>query len=72
MTTAAELIKFLQTFPAETLIECGTEVCGIYDSYMSMQSVDISLSQVIAYTGESDKKYTNMYGKTILQLHSDS
>ena len=72
MTTAAELIKFLQAFPAETLVKCGTEVNSrIHGTYMSMQPVAITRSQVIDFTGESDKKYTGMYGKTILQLYGE-
>ena len=41
MTTAADLIAYLQTLPPDTLVTCGYEVTSGYTNYMAFGPIDI-------------------------------
>lgn len=66
-TTVREMIAFFQTMNPDAEVECGKEVTKGYDTYMSMEPVDIGDCTVCDYTSEADRvKYPHMAGKTIV------
>ena len=48
MTTVAKMIEWMKTLPQDTVVECGEEVCGNYETYMTHKPVDIEASIVFS------------------------
>ena len=72
MTTVAQMIEWMKTLPPDAEVECGVEVRGSYDSYMSMVPVVIEECDVFSYTSEEDRgKYPNMAGKTLVMIRGE-
>lgn len=70
-TTVAEMIAWLQTQDPTAEVECGKEITRGYDTYMSMEPVDLSECHVFDYTSEADRKnYPTMAGKRIVAIHA--
>ena len=55
MTTVAQMIEWMKTLPQDAVVECGVEVTKSYQTYMSMEPVDIEACDVIDYTSEADR-----------------
>ena len=69
MTTVAQMIEWMKTLPQDAEVECGVEVTCSYETYMSMESVDIEACDVLRYTSEEDRaKYPTMAGKTLVMI----
>ena len=72
MTTVAQMIEWMKTLPQDAEVECGVEVTKGYDTYMSMQSVDIEACNVYDYTSAADRAmYPNMAGKTLVMIRGE-
>lgn len=68
MTTVAQMIEWLKTFPQDAEVECGVESTWGYETCMSMAPVDIDSRKVIDYTGPEYEKYPDLRGKTIVHI----
>lgn len=69
MTTVAQMIEWMKTLPQDAEVECGYEVRGSYDAWMSMKAVDIESCEILDYTSEKDRKiYPKMAGKVVVQI----
>jgi hypothetical protein len=72
MTTVAEMIEWMKTLPQDAEVECGVEVTKGYDTYMSMEPVDISACDVLDYTGEENRrKYPVMAGRCLVMIRGE-
>lgn len=72
MTTVAEMIEWLKTLPQDAEVECGVEITKGYNTYMSMESVDIEACDVFDYTSPEDRvKYPNMAGKCLVMIRGE-
>lgn len=70
-TTVREMIAFFQTMDPDAEVECGKEVTRGYDTYMTMEPVDIEDCIVSDYTSEADRiKYPHMAGRKIISIHA--
>lgn len=70
MTTVKQLIEYLKTLPAETIVETS-EMAGVYDLYARSVDLDIGpYSDTMEYYDFTDKKDINSsyYGKTVLVI----
>ncbi len=69
MTTVAQMIEWMKTLPQDAEVECGVEVRGSYDSWMTFKPVDIESCDVFDFTDEKDReKYPHIAGKIIVQI----
>ena len=72
MTTVAQMIEWMKTLPQDAEVECGVEVRKGYDTYMTMEPVDIAACDVYGYTSEEDRaKYPHMAGKTLVMIRGE-
>ena len=72
MTTVAQMIEWMKTLPQDAEVECGVEVSGGYERYMSMVPVDIEACDVFDYTSESDRaQFPKMAGKTLVMIRGE-
>ena len=72
MTTVAQMIEWMKTLPQDAEVECGVEHTKGYETYMSMEPVDIEACDVIDYTSEADReKYPTMAGKTFVMIRGE-
>jgi hypothetical protein len=66
------MIEWMKTLPQDAEVECGVEVTRGYQTYMSMESVDIGACDVLDYTSEEDRaKYPTMAGKTLVMIRGE-
>lgn len=71
MATVAQMIEWLKTLPQDAEVECGVEVTTGYQTYMSMEPVEIEECYVFDYTSEEDRvKYPAMAGKCVVMIRS--
>ena len=68
MTTVAQMIEWMKTLPQDAEVECGVEVSGGYERYMTMVDVDIESCDVFDYKDEAYKDYPHIYGKVIVRI----
>jgi len=69
MATVAQMIEWMKTLPQDAEVECGVEVTKGYDTYMSMELVDIECCDVFDYTSPEDRaKYPAMAGKVVVMI----
>ncbi len=72
MTTVAQMIEWMKTLPQDAEVECGVEVTKGYETYMSMEPVDIEACDVLDYTSPADReKYPAMAGKTLVMIRGE-
>ena len=72
MTTVAQMIEWMKTLPQDAEVECGVEVTRHYQTYMSMEPVDIEACDVLDYTSDEDRaKYPTMAGKTLVMIRGE-
>ena len=72
MTTVAQMIEWMKTLPQDAIVECGVEVTKGYETYMSMEPVDIEACDVLNYTSEADRaKYPTMAGKVLVMIRGE-
>jgi methenyltetrahydromethanopterin cyclohydrolase len=72
MTTVAQMIEWLKTLPQDAEVECGVEMRGGYDSYMTYAPVDTDSCAVVDYCSEYDRmKYPKMAGKVVVYISGD-
>jgi len=72
MATVAQMIEWMKTLPQDAEVECGVEVTRGYQTYMSMESVDIEACDVLDYTSEEDRaKFPTMAGKTLVMIRGE-
>jgi hypothetical protein len=71
-TTVAQMIAWLQTLPPDAVVECGMEVTRNYETYMSMEAVDLEACTVLEYTSENDRiAFPHMAGKSLVMIRAD-
>jgi len=69
MTTVAQMIEWMKTLPQDAEVECGVSHTVAYETYMSMDPVDIEACEVIDYTSEADRaRYPDMAGKVFVMI----
>jgi len=72
MTTVAQMIEWMKTLPQDAEVQCGVQVDGSYESYMTFVSVDIESCSVFDYSSqESREKYPHMAGRVIVQIEGE-
>jgi len=72
MTTVAQMIEWMKTLPPDAEVECGVEVRKDYETYMSMEPVDIEACDVLDYTSDWDSaKYPAMAGKVLVMIRGE-
>jgi len=72
MTTVAQMIEWMKTLPQDAEVECGVEVTKGYETYMSMEPVDIEACNVVDYTSEADRaEYPTMAGKVLVMIRGE-
>jgi len=72
VTTVAQMIEWMKTLPQDAEVECGVEVTKGYETYMSMEPVDISGCDVLDYTSaEAREKYPVMAGRTLIMIRGE-
>ena len=72
MTTVAQMIEWMKTLPQDAEVECGVEVTKGYQTYKSMEPVDIEACYVFDYTSDWDcAHYPAMAGKVIVQIRGE-
>jgi hypothetical protein len=66
------MIEWMKTLPQDAEVECGVEVTKSYETYMSMEPVDIEACDVLDYTSPADReKYPAMAGKTLVMIRGE-
>ena len=72
MATVAQMIEWMKTLPQDAEVECGVEVTKGYNTYMSMEPVDIEACDVLDYSSpENRRKYPAMAGKTFVMIRGE-
>ena len=72
MATVAQMIEWMKTLPQDAEVECGVEVTRGYQTFMSMEPVDIEACDVLDYTSKEDRaKYPTMAGKTLVMIRGE-
>ena len=67
MTTVAQMIEWMKTLPQDAEVECGVSHTVAYETYMSMDPVDIEACDVLRYTSEEDRaRFPELAGKTFV------
>ena len=69
MTTVAQMIEWMKTLPQDAEVECGVGRTEGYETYMSMEPVDIEACDVLDYTSEADRaRFPEFAGKTFVMI----
>jgi len=69
MTTVAQMIEWMKTLPQDAEVECGVGRTEGYETYMSMEPVDIEACDVEDYTSEANRaRFPDMAGKVFVTI----
>jgi len=69
MTTVAQMIEWLKTLPQDAEVECVVSRTEGYETYMSLEPVDIEACDVEDYTSEADRaRFPDMAGKIFVTI----
>ena len=69
MTTVAQMIEWMKTLPQDAEVECGVGRTEGYETYMSIDPVDIEACEVDDYTSEANRaRFPDMAGKVFVTI----